>query len=456
MARRGPRRAHLLGQPPDVVRGPLLVVDDEVGVLLGDDRATDPRALEPRLVDEPAGRIARRVPEDAPRRRQAERLVGLAPVTDLVEPLLDQLRVGRRQAEGRVDDDVRPWTAGRLEPALAVGEAEVGAGDDRLGAVAREDPRGVDDAGDLGLVRTGVRPDRAADRARDRQPEFEAGQPGPLGLGRGARHLDAGLGRVAVALGPRTLGPDLDDEAADAGVGDDEVAPPPEDEVRQLARPGEADERPQLVGVVGRGEQVGRATDPHRGEPRQRLVARGLDADPALDVGPGRDGVEGRDHASRPAGAPVDGGRVGERHARGRGEDQVGDGVGGTRDGRAPRAASAIRRGPGSSSSAAVEERSASNASSSTSAGGAGLDERRGVRPLVAGRMRVRHDDHRQPEGGRLGERGRTGPADDEVGRDQRREHLVAQERIRPVAVADGRRAAPRGRPAPPRTRRRR
>ena len=37
-------------------------------------------------------------------------------------------------------------------------------------------------------------------RARDRQPELEAGQPGPLGLGRGPGHRDAGLGRVAVAV----------------------------------------------------------------------------------------------------------------------------------------------------------------------------------------------------------------------------------------------------------------
>ena len=47
----GPREDRLadrLGEAADVRRGPLLVVDDEVGVLLGHDRAADPRALEAR------------------------------------------------------------------------------------------------------------------------------------------------------------------------------------------------------------------------------------------------------------------------------------------------------------------------------------------------------------------------------------------------------------------------
>src|SRR4029077_19953003 len=66
------------------------------------------------------------------------------------------------------------------------------------------------------------------------------------------------------------------------------------------ARPGEPDECPQLVRVMRGREQVRRATDAHRREPRERLVARGLDPDPALDVGAGSDRVEGRDHAAAP------------------------------------------------------------------------------------------------------------------------------------------------------------
>jgi hypothetical protein len=47
------------------------------------------------------------------------------------------------------------------------------------------------------------------------------------------------------------------------------------------------------VDVVDRREEVGRAADAHRREPGERLVARRLDADPALDRGPHRGGVEG-------------------------------------------------------------------------------------------------------------------------------------------------------------------
>jgi len=49
-------------------------------------------------------------------------------------------------------------------------------------------------------------------------------------------------------------------------------------------------------------EQVGRTADAHRREPRERLVPRGLDADPPLDVRADGDGIERgrRGHASDP------------------------------------------------------------------------------------------------------------------------------------------------------------
>ena len=101
----------VVGQAAHVGGRALLVVDDEVGVLLGHDRAADPVALEASLVDEPAGRVAVRVAEHAAGRRQAERLVGLAPAADVVEALLDDVRVGRGQLERRPEDQlgaVRP------------------------------------------------------------------------------------------------------------------------------------------------------------------------------------------------------------------------------------------------------------------------------------------------------------------------------------------------------------
>ncbi len=125
---------------------------------------------------------------------------------------------------------------------------------------AREDTGRFEDGRHVRVVGAGVGPDGTADRARDGEAELEAGQAGLLRLGRGARHLDARLGGVALAVDPRALGPDLDHEAADAGIGDDEVAAAAEDEMGQLAGPRETHQRPELVGVVDGREQVGRTT----------------------------------------------------------------------------------------------------------------------------------------------------------------------------------------------------
>ena len=87
---------HRLGQPAHVGRRARPVVDDEVGVLLRDDRAADAAALEAEGIDDGAGRAdPRRVAEDAAGRRLAERLVGLPPAPDRVEPFRDQRRLGR-------------------------------------------------------------------------------------------------------------------------------------------------------------------------------------------------------------------------------------------------------------------------------------------------------------------------------------------------------------------------
>ena len=50
--------------------------------------------------------------------------------------------------------------------------------------------------------------------------------------------------------------------------------------------------------------------------------------------------------------------------------------------------------------------------------------------------MRVRDDDDGQAEGGHLGQRRGAGPTDDEIRGGQRRQHVVAQERVRPVPIA--------------------
>jgi hypothetical protein len=80
-----------------------------------------------------------------------------------------------------------------LEPAVAIGQGEIGRGHFALGAVRGKDADRFEHTGDVGLMRPGVGPHGPADRARDGQPELEAGQAGPLRLGRRARHLDAGF-----------------------------------------------------------------------------------------------------------------------------------------------------------------------------------------------------------------------------------------------------------------------
>ena len=222
------------------------------------------------------------------------------------------------------------------------------------------------------------------------------------------------------------------------GVGDDEVAAPPEDEVREPARAREADEGAQLEGVVDRGEQVGRAADAHRREPRERLVARRLDADPALDVGAGGDRVEA------PRSSPRRPGR-GARSSVG-----VRERAGASAAARTSSATASAA--PGRPSARAAADIAACAAGSSSSAGR--VEQRRRRRSPRPSTSRAApastrlaafarwwpaacgygHDDHRQAEGGHLGQRRRAGPPDDEVRGGERGQHLVAQERVRAVA----------------------
>ena len=158
----------------------------------------------------------------------------------VVEPALDHLGRLRGEAERRPEDEVGRGALGdrHLEPAVAIAEVELRGVEARLRPVGEQHVGRLEDRRDVVLVGAGVRPDRAADGARDREPELEAGQARLLRLGRRAGHRHARLGGVAVAVDLRSLGPVLDDEAADPGVGDDDVAPPPEERVRQLAARG--------------------------------------------------------------------------------------------------------------------------------------------------------------------------------------------------------------------------
>src|SRR5579859_2515252 len=77
------RALHQTDQLLQVVRCRLTMVDDEVRVLLGYGRITDPITLEARCLYESGGVIARRVGEDRTTAPFANGLRGLAPLEQL-------------------------------------------------------------------------------------------------------------------------------------------------------------------------------------------------------------------------------------------------------------------------------------------------------------------------------------------------------------------------------------
>ena len=226
----------------------------------------------------------------------------------------------------------------------------------------------------------------------------------------------------------------------------------------RFARPREAHQRAQLEGVVRGREQVGRPADPHRGQLSERHPALRLHTDPARDLAGQGDEIErGRGthgaHRFEPAvpaqlmpplrPVPWRCGRRRPRPAAAR------------RSARASRISAIASAAPGRPSARAAAAIAACRAGSSRIAdrgqerGAIEVlvgDERRGARaregcgvgPLVGARVWVRHDDHREAERGRLGERRRARPADDEVRRGERVEELLAEEHRRSVTATHG------------------
>ena len=208
----------------------------------------------------------------------------------------------------------------------------------------------------------------------------------------------------------------------------------------------EAHEAAQLEQVVDLGEEVGRAADAHRREARQRLVARRLDADAALDVGAQRAGPRRRSGGAAaevavtaaPATIALDGvvrrQRLAARRGPGAGRRWPRRRRAGRRRGW-PRASppavglvedsDAPRAGPAPSKSASSTTMAAP-ASASAARVGALVRRRRAGRAPRSAAARAR----------RLGQRRRAGAAHEQVGGHQRVGHLVAQERHRPVALA--------------------
>ena len=129
-------------------------------------------------------------------------------------------RVGRLEGEGDPRDDLA-----RAEVRAAVGEAElVGRRRSRAAGGADVDP--LEDLGQLAAVGVGVHPHRAAGGAGDVDSELEPGKTPARRLGRRRRQPGAAAADdspLAIALDRGQLAVELEREATEAIVGDEQV-----------------------------------------------------------------------------------------------------------------------------------------------------------------------------------------------------------------------------------------
>ena len=260
-----------------------------------------------------------------------------------------------------------------LEQAVAIGQPELGDRQRRSCPSAQEQRRRLEDAGDVRLVRSGVGPDRAADGARDGQPELEAGQAGLLCLRGGARHGHARLGDVPLAVDAVASARTWMTRPRMPGIADDQVAAPAEDEQRQTrrarAKRTSARSSNTLCATANRSAGpptrivVKRASGSWRtvltpirrwmSVPMRERIESGAAARPTMQ---GRVIATSRGQA---AGTPVDASRRpgSGRAPRGR-EHELGDGIRGTRPAK-------VRARPPPSAACVPDRRGASAASSS-------------------------------------------------------------------------------------------
>ena len=215
----------LAHQGDDVVGGAARVGLDEVCMLRRDVGAAVTVAAQSCGIDETARRIAVRVGEDRTGVLSA-RLVGTAPPDDVAELGLAALGVAGREIERDLGDDLMGCDAG-----VAVGQPEV---PDRDGGVLA--PMEIDDAGapdrrgHVGAVAACVHPHGTTGRPRHPDGPFEAREsqtrepPCRCGQTRGA--AEAHLGPVRLDRAERLA--EMDDEAGDAGVRDQQIRTPSE------------------------------------------------------------------------------------------------------------------------------------------------------------------------------------------------------------------------------------
>ena len=123
----------MIAQCPDVRCPPAAISDDEVRVQGADACGADPESLESRRLDEPAGMIASRVAEHAPRVHVRQRLCRTALRLVLIDPSRDLCGITlRQQQRGRHNDLTR-----MLEAGLAVAESALLRGEHELSTTLR-------------------------------------------------------------------------------------------------------------------------------------------------------------------------------------------------------------------------------------------------------------------------------------------------------------------------------
>ena len=181
----------------------------------------DPEALQPAVIDQPAGRAAGRVREHRAR-VLAARLVLAPPAHDLVDAEPASLRCPSGLERGRDDDRARPQCR------MPVAEAELVARDLLYQAVVEiDDTRAADRVRGLGAVTAGVHAHGAADTARDADEESERTHAGRRGLAGEHRQRDRGPGsdlrRIAIDRKVFEVAAEGQRDTVEAAVGDQQV-----------------------------------------------------------------------------------------------------------------------------------------------------------------------------------------------------------------------------------------
>lgn len=234
-------------------------VDDEAGVFHRDLGIAAGEAFEARLVDEGPGIVSRRPLEGTAGAVHFQRLLAAAAVHEVIHAGLDFLGVAAAQGQFDFDDEF----LGFLETALAIRKAQVRCiiRMDAARTVDRADPRY--DVAHFPVVGPGVHEDGTAQGPRDTAGEFDACQAVFLGELTDVLQHETGTGHdLPVVAGQYFLHRvQLDDDAADTPVADEDVRAAAEDGDRQVQPPGCPDGQRHFLDRFRQDQDVSRTAD---------------------------------------------------------------------------------------------------------------------------------------------------------------------------------------------------